>query len=114
MLKSSALNISHGRSSITAKGEMQRAKQWCDHCNKPYHTRDTCWKLHGKPANWKPRNQRKGVQFVYMVESEKGTSTPISLNLRSIRSPPAVAESNQDAETNRKYRQQQQSGGILS
>ena len=35
---------------------------WCDHCNKPlvlcYHcnkprlTRETCWKIHGEPANW--------------------------------------------------------------
>ena len=23
----------------------------CDHCNKPRDTRETCWKLHGKPAN---------------------------------------------------------------
>lgn len=22
---------------------------WCDHCNRPHHTRETCWKLHGKP-----------------------------------------------------------------
>ncbi|KAL6312307.1 hypothetical protein AAG906_004897 [Vitis piasezkii] len=27
-------------------------KKWCDHCQKPNHTKDTCWKLHGKPANW--------------------------------------------------------------
>ena len=26
----------------------------CDHCNKPHHTRETYWKLHGKPADWKP------------------------------------------------------------
>lgn len=26
---------------------------WCEHCNKPRHTRETGWKLHGKPANWK-------------------------------------------------------------
>ena len=33
-------------------------RTWCDHCQRPYHTKDTCWKLHGKPADWKPRNQR--------------------------------------------------------
>ena len=26
----------------------------CDNCNKPHHTRETYWKLHGKPADWKP------------------------------------------------------------
>ncbi|XP_072062320.1 uncharacterized protein [Arachis hypogaea] len=26
---------------------------WCDHCNKPCHTRETCWKIHGKPAHLK-------------------------------------------------------------
>lgn len=33
-------------------------KQWCDHYNRQYRTRETCWKLHGKPANWKPQSQR--------------------------------------------------------
>ena len=27
----------------------------CDHCRKPGHSRETCWKIHGKPADWKPR-----------------------------------------------------------
>ncbi|XP_020271826.1 uncharacterized protein LOC109846996 [Asparagus officinalis] len=27
---------------------------WCEHCQRPYHTKATCWKLHGKPANWSP------------------------------------------------------------
>ena len=25
----------------------------CDFCHKPCHTRDNCWKIDGKPANWK-------------------------------------------------------------
>ena len=24
---------------------------WCDHCQKPYHTKATYWRLHGKPAD---------------------------------------------------------------
>ena len=31
---------------------------WCDHCNRPRHTHETCWKIHGKPANWKSKNNR--------------------------------------------------------
>lgn len=33
-------------------------KQWCDHRHRLYHTKETCWKLHGKPANWKPCSQK--------------------------------------------------------
>ncbi|KAJ1385237.1 hypothetical protein SESBI_41828 [Sesbania bispinosa] len=26
---------------------------WCDHYNKPRHTRETCWKIHGRPTHIK-------------------------------------------------------------
>lgn len=32
--------------------------QWCDHFQCPYHTKEICWKIHGKPADWVPKNQR--------------------------------------------------------
>ena len=35
----------------TKREDPPKEKQWCEHCNRPYHTKDTCWKLHGKPAN---------------------------------------------------------------
>ncbi|RVW14724.1 hypothetical protein CK203_092620 [Vitis vinifera] len=28
-----------------------KPRVWCDHCNKSCHTRETCWKLHGKPTD---------------------------------------------------------------
>ncbi|RVW71297.1 Retrovirus-related Pol polyprotein from transposon RE1 [Vitis vinifera] len=28
---------------------------WCDYCKKPGHYKEACWKLHGKPADWKPK-----------------------------------------------------------
>ena len=34
-----------------SNGEKRR-KPWCEHCKKPWHTKDTCWKLHGKPLNF--------------------------------------------------------------
>ena len=30
----------------------------CDHCKRPGHMKATCWKLHGKPADWKPSNRQ--------------------------------------------------------
>ena len=29
-------------------------RPWCDQCRKSGHSRETCWKIHGKLANWKP------------------------------------------------------------
>ncbi|PON98873.1 LOW QUALITY PROTEIN: hypothetical protein TorRG33x02_054880 [Trema orientale] len=44
---------------------------WCDHCQRPGHTKEICWKLHGKPANWKPRRQTDGRGFQVITEEEK-------------------------------------------
>ncbi|KAI4347735.1 hypothetical protein L6164_008518 [Bauhinia variegata] len=46
----------------------------CDHCKKTGHTRDTCWEIHGKPPDWKPR---KGKPRGYQTSQEQpsgGTS----------------------------------------
>lgn len=32
----------------------------CDHCQRPGQYKDTCRKLHGKQADWKPRFEREG------------------------------------------------------
>ncbi|KAL0286874.1 UNVERIFIED_CONTAM: hypothetical protein Sradi_7137100 [Sesamum radiatum] len=31
------------------KGHMDKRAQYCNHCSKPAHTRDTCFKIHGTP-----------------------------------------------------------------
>ncbi|WVZ24536.1 hypothetical protein V8G54_003080 [Vigna mungo] len=31
--------------------EKKHEEIWCTHCNKPRHTREKCWKLHGKPPS---------------------------------------------------------------
>ncbi|PON37249.1 hypothetical protein TorRG33x02_347810, partial [Trema orientale] len=36
----------------------RRDRPWCSHCSKLGHTKETCWRLHGKPADWKPRSAR--------------------------------------------------------
>ncbi|KAI9162379.1 hypothetical protein LWI28_026726 [Acer negundo] len=35
-------------------GRPRRGRPWCDHCRRPGHTKETCWKIHGKSADWKP------------------------------------------------------------
>ncbi|KAL5804087.1 hypothetical protein ACOSQ3_030887 [Xanthoceras sorbifolium] len=39
----------------------EKPRAWCDFCNRPRHTRETCWKLHGKPANWKSSRPSRAV-----------------------------------------------------
>ncbi|KAL5564556.1 hypothetical protein UlMin_027720 [Ulmus minor] len=29
----------------------KKGRPWCEHCKKPGHTKETCWKIHGKPAD---------------------------------------------------------------
>ena len=36
-----------------SKSSNHKTTMWCGHSNKACHTSDSCWKLHGKPANWK-------------------------------------------------------------
>ncbi|KAJ9673002.1 hypothetical protein PVL29_026326 [Vitis rotundifolia] len=36
----------------------QSKRTYCEHCKKLGHTKDTCWALHGKPADWKPRQSK--------------------------------------------------------
>ena len=38
----------------SADSRQRRGRPYCDHCRKPGHYKDTCWKIHGKPADWKP------------------------------------------------------------
>ncbi|PKI65410.1 hypothetical protein CRG98_014149 [Punica granatum] len=37
-----------------------RGRPHCDYCDRMGHTRNTCWKLHGKPADWEPKSKGKG------------------------------------------------------
>ncbi|XP_030551316.2 uncharacterized protein LOC115755880 [Rhodamnia argentea] len=40
-----------GKLSSTTRRIDEKPRVWCDHCNRPRHTRETCWKIHGKPAS---------------------------------------------------------------
>ena len=38
--------------------KLRKGRPWCEHYKKPSHTRETCWKIHGKLADWKPNRAR--------------------------------------------------------
>ena len=44
---------------------------WCDHCSHHGHTKDICWKIHGKPANWVPQRQTEGRGFQAQSNQDK-------------------------------------------
>ncbi|KAI5442653.1 hypothetical protein KIW84_011620 [Lathyrus oleraceus] len=48
---------------------------WRDHCKRERHTRETCWKLKGKPPNWKKKNGRA----FQASNSDQGKQPPLSL-----------------------------------
>ena len=56
MLGSSSSSLLENSAMAACNPDMAKkgATQWCDHCQRPYHTKATCWKLHGKPVDWKP------------------------------------------------------------
>lgn len=60
---------------VDQRGTKKGDRAWCDHCQHPYHTKGTCWKLHGKPANWKPWTQEEGRGFQANIEENKTVSS---------------------------------------
>lgn len=45
------VNSGQGGSNDSSKYDFSKNKDnvWCTYCKKPRHTKETCWKLHGKP-----------------------------------------------------------------
>ncbi|KAK3037893.1 hypothetical protein RJ639_032123 [Escallonia herrerae] len=50
----------------------KKKRPWCDHCKKSWHTRETCWKIHGKPLNWKKKNGSDNRAFQVSNEGNQG------------------------------------------
>lgn len=64
---SALISKQYGESSTHEPQPGKRAeKVVCDHCNKPWHTRDKCWELHGNPASM--RNNRPTTRWYTTVE----------------------------------------------
>ena len=48
----------------------QSKRTYCEHCKKLGHTKDTCCALHGKPADWKPRQPNKAHSHQASTEAQ--------------------------------------------
>ena len=69
-----------GKDSKVAGMESQPSNKdnlWCTHCKKPRHTKEKCWKFHGKPqsSQWN-RGPKSGTQRnqVHMTQSKEDRS----------------------------------------
>ena len=88
MLGESKPSISIDNSTLTAQGpettnrddtqNPRRRNLWCDHCQRTNHTRESCWKLHGKPANGKENRTNKHESKGFQTSTK---SAPIVSNL---------------------------------
>ncbi|XP_073132836.1 uncharacterized protein [Henckelia pumila] len=60
---------------------MKNGKPWCERCERPYHTIETCWKIHGKPANWVPNKfknlEKRGFQASANSEVDENKSDAV-------------------------------------
>ena len=78
-LENSALVARGTQSNNNNNHQTKKNRPWCDHCRKPGHTKETCWHLHGKPADWKPyRPQQNREGRGYTAAAEGDTSGTIS------------------------------------
>ncbi|RVW46059.1 hypothetical protein CK203_068579 [Vitis vinifera] len=73
-LDASALAV---RSFNSSGGNRQkRDRPWCDYCKKPGHYKEICWKLHGKPADWKPKPRVDRDGRAHVATNSESTSVP--------------------------------------
>lgn len=79
LLDSSALAV-RGTNTSSNDNRQQRGRPWCDHCRKAGHWKESCWKLHGKPADWKSNkpNRDKESRANAASSTEEKTSSETS------------------------------------
>ncbi|XP_073303179.1 uncharacterized protein [Primulina huaijiensis] len=65
-----------GQPPNNTKGKMIPGRPWCEFCKKPTHNIDSCWKIHGKPLDWKPARERRAHSAV--SEQPPSTAAPFT------------------------------------
>ena len=80
-IEGSALAAREPPANTNSENRQKKGRPWCDHCRKLGHSRENWWKIHGKPADWKPSkpfNDREGSAHSIVVSEDKPTSTKTS------------------------------------
>lgn len=79
-LESSTLNINAYESS-SSQSAKRNNRPWCDHCQRLGHTRNKCWKIHGKPLDWKSSKASRDGKALNTTVSD--SSKPIGASSES-------------------------------
>jgi hypothetical protein len=74
-VENSALATGLGAGQGTGKKPGDKDHVWCDYRNKPHHTCETCWKILGKPENWKGSHEDK---FKKNPAAQEASSAPFN------------------------------------
>ncbi|KAG6492095.1 hypothetical protein ZIOFF_047045 [Zingiber officinale] len=75
-LTSTGSNIRRGTANLRKPEE--KSVLWCDFCNKPRHTRETCWTIHDKPANFKGKSGEKNGRIFPTANEAMTTASTIT------------------------------------
>ncbi|RVW91065.1 hypothetical protein CK203_039943 [Vitis vinifera] len=74
--ESSALAAHDSNQSAYDNKQKKNGRPWCNHCHKPGHTKDRCWQIYGKPADWKPHSlSREGQGLAASLGEKKEQQT---------------------------------------
>ncbi|XP_074364949.1 uncharacterized protein LOC141705998 [Apium graveolens] len=71
-----SVDITAHKAVVHKKRTEEKPRIWCDFCNKPRHTRETCWKIHGKPPNWK--SSKSGDQNNRFPTANEAETSPFN------------------------------------
>ncbi|KAF7811563.1 phosphatidylinositol-3-phosphatase myotubularin-1-like [Senna tora] len=71
----SALAI-HGASHNPGSGQ-KKGRPWCDHCHRTGHVKDKCWKLHGKPSDWKSLKDKNIASGLSVSDPKESSSSAV-------------------------------------
>ncbi|KAF7835228.1 Retrovirus-related Pol polyprotein from transposon TNT 1-94 [Senna tora] len=71
----SALAV-HGASHNPGNGQ-KKGRPWCDHCHRTGHVKDRCWKLHGKPSDWKSLKDKNTASGLSVSDPKESSSSAV-------------------------------------
>ena len=83
LISQGSTNIQEGTALVsqgsTYDARQKKGRPWCDHCRRPGHTKETCWKIHGKPADWKSNKEKEARAFVADPEGKERSTNDSAL-----------------------------------
>jgi hypothetical protein len=64
----------------TNKKSNEKPRVWCDYCDKPHYTHETCWKLHRKQTNWKGSHEGRFNKTPTIHEADSASFNKEQIN----------------------------------